>query len=165
MSDSGKTATSYPGVYIQELPSGSVTIAGVATSITAFVGRTLMGPSAPTHCTSFADFQRYFGDLAPGYPLSYAVEDFFQNGGGDAIVVRAYKAPAAQKANGGRAALSVLNLVAASPGTWGNNLTASIETTPDVASAAQSDANLFNLTLTYTQPGGQTVVERYTNVT
>ena len=165
MSDSGKTATSYPGVYIQELPSGAVTIAGVATSITAFVGRILMGPSAPTHCTSFADFQRYFGGLAPGYPLSYAVEDFFQNGGGDAIVVRAYKAPAAQKANGGRAALSVLNLVAASPGTWGNNLTASIETAPDVASAAQSDANLFNLTLTYTQPGGQTVVERYTNVT
>jgi phage tail sheath protein FI len=165
MSDPGKTPISYPGVYIQELPSGGVTIAGIATSITAFIGRTLMGPSAPTQCTSFADFQRCFGGLASGYPLSYAVEDFFQNGGGDAIVVRAYKAPAAQRATGGRAALSVLNLVAASPGTWGNSLTASIETAADLASAAQSDADLFNLTLTYTQSGGQTVVERYTNVT
>ena len=89
-------------------PSGISTIAGVATSITAFVGRALMGPSAPTHCTSFADFQRYFGGLADGYPLSSAVEDFFQNGGGDAIVVRAYKAPAGQNASGGRAVLSDL---------------------------------------------------------
>jgi phage tail sheath protein FI len=165
MSDSSETPISYPGVYIQELPSGAVPIAGVATSITAFVGRALMGPSAPMRCTSFSDFQRYFGGLANGYPLSYAVEDFFQNGGGDAIIVRAYKAPAAQAATGGRAALSDLNLVAASPGTWGNSLTASIDTAPDVTSTAQSEAGLFNLTLTYTQPGGQTVVERYLNVT
>ena len=29
----------YPGVYIEEVPSGVRTITGVATSITAFVGR------------------------------------------------------------------------------------------------------------------------------
>src|ERR1700722_3602224 len=114
MADSGKTPISFPGVVVQQIPSGNVTITGVATSITAFVGRTLMGPDEPTPCNSFADFRRYFGGLAQGFPLSYAVEDFFQTGGGDAIVVRAYKAPAAQKASGGRAALSDLNLVAAS---------------------------------------------------
>ena len=35
----------YPGVYIEEIPSGVRTITGVATSITAFVGRALRGPT------------------------------------------------------------------------------------------------------------------------
>ena len=33
----------YPGVYIEEVPSGVRTITGVATSITAFIGRALRG--------------------------------------------------------------------------------------------------------------------------
>ena len=33
----------YPGVYIEEVPSGVRTITGVATSITAFVGRAKKG--------------------------------------------------------------------------------------------------------------------------
>ena len=37
--------TTYPGVYIEEIPSGVHTITGVATSITAFVGRALRGPT------------------------------------------------------------------------------------------------------------------------
>ena len=32
------SALSYPGVYLEELPSGVRTLTGVATSITAFVG-------------------------------------------------------------------------------------------------------------------------------
>ena len=38
-------ALTYPGVYIQEIPSGVRTITGVATSITAFVGRAAAGPT------------------------------------------------------------------------------------------------------------------------
>jgi phage tail sheath protein FI len=34
----------YPGVYIEEVPSEVRTITGVATSITAFIGRALRGP-------------------------------------------------------------------------------------------------------------------------
>ena len=37
-------ALTYPGVYVEEIPSGVRTITGVATSITAFVGRALRGP-------------------------------------------------------------------------------------------------------------------------
>ena len=37
----------YPGVYIEEVPSGVRTITGVATSITAFIGRALRGPDRP----------------------------------------------------------------------------------------------------------------------
>jgi uncharacterized protein len=82
----------YPGVYVQEIPSGNITITGVATSITAFVGRTIMGPAEPIDCFSYADFERYFGGRTYGYPLGYAVEDFFQNGGNHAVIVRAFKA-------------------------------------------------------------------------
>ena len=51
-----------PGVYIQEVPSGVRTITGVATSITAFVGRASVGPTdEPVMLASFADFERRFG--------------------------------------------------------------------------------------------------------
>jgi len=34
----------YPGVYVEEIPSGVRTITGVATSVTAFIGRAKRGP-------------------------------------------------------------------------------------------------------------------------
>jgi phage tail sheath protein FI len=81
----------YPGVYIEEIPSGVHTIVGVATSITAFLGRTKYGPvNLARTLTSFADFERTFGGLDPGYPLSYSVSDFFSNGGSLAVVVRLF---------------------------------------------------------------------------
>jgi uncharacterized protein len=82
-------ATTYPGVYIQELPSGVHTIVGVSTSTTAFVGRAAKGPiDEPTVITSFEDYQRIFGGLSLLSAMSFAVRDFFQNGGGKAVIVR-----------------------------------------------------------------------------
>jgi hypothetical protein len=53
---------SYPGVYIEEVSSGVRTITGVATSITAFIGRTLRGPvNDPVRVQSFGEFERRFG--------------------------------------------------------------------------------------------------------
>jgi hypothetical protein len=81
----------YPGVYIEEIPSGVHTIIGVATSITAFLGRTASGPvNEAITLTSYADFERAFGGLDPDYPLSYAVADFVANGGSQAVVVRLF---------------------------------------------------------------------------
>ena len=83
---------SYPGVYIEEVPSGVRTITGVATSITAFIGRTLRGPvNEPTTVNNFGEFERLFGGLAPDHTVAYAVQDFFGNGGAQAIIVRLYK--------------------------------------------------------------------------
>jgi phage tail sheath protein FI len=83
---------SYPGVYIEEISSGVRTITGVATSITAFIGRTLRGPvNQPTIVNSFGEFERLFGGLAADHTVAYAVNDFFGNGGGQAIIVRLYK--------------------------------------------------------------------------
>ena len=54
----------YPGVYVEEIPSGVRTITGVSTSDTAFVGFFKRGPmETPVRITSFADFERRFGGL------------------------------------------------------------------------------------------------------
>src|SRR5207248_6538519 len=81
--------TTYPGVYIAEIPSGVRTITGVATSITAFIGRAARGPvNESVTINSFAEFERTFGGLQEQFLMSYAVRDFYSNGGSQAIVVR-----------------------------------------------------------------------------
>jgi phage tail sheath protein FI len=81
----------YPGVDIEEIPSSVRTITGVATSITAFVGRTLRGPeNEPVTVNSFADFERIFGRLGDESTVGYAVRDFYLNRGSQAIVVRLF---------------------------------------------------------------------------
>ena len=84
-------AATYPGVYIEEIPSGVRTITGVATSITAFIGRALRGPTdEPVTINSNADFERIFGGLWTESALGFAVRDFYLNGGSQAIIVRLY---------------------------------------------------------------------------
>jgi phage tail sheath protein FI len=81
-----------PGVRVIEEPSDVRTIVGVATSITAFVGRTLRGPVLePMLVHSFNEFRDIFGGLWWNSPLSYAVQQYFSNGGRDALIVRVYK--------------------------------------------------------------------------
>lgn len=78
-----------PGVYLQEIPSGVRTIAGVATSVAAFVGTTRRGKyHQPTRVRSFAEFERFFGGLWLRSHLGFAVRDFFLNGGSEALIVR-----------------------------------------------------------------------------
>ena len=81
----------YPGVYIEEIPSGVRTITGVATSITAFVGRALRGPvDKAVTINSYGDFERIFGGLWAESSLGFAVRDFYLNGGSQAIIVRLF---------------------------------------------------------------------------
>ncbi|HRJ53107.1 MAG TPA: phage tail sheath subtilisin-like domain-containing protein [Candidatus Thiothrix moscowensis] len=84
-------ALSYPGVYIQEIPSGVRTITGVATSITAFIGRAKRGPvNKAVTINSFGDFERTFGGMWLDSTASFAIRDFFLNGGGQAVFVRLF---------------------------------------------------------------------------
>jgi phage tail sheath protein FI len=79
----------FPGVFVDEQTCGVSAIEGVATSIATFVGFTGRGmPNSPVRVRSFADYQHTFGTLAEGGDLGYAVLSFFENGGGDAYVVR-----------------------------------------------------------------------------
>ncbi len=79
----------YPGVYIEELPSGVHTITGVATSIAAFVGWAPQGPvDEAVLVQSWLDYEALYGGLDSDSPLGYAVNQFFNNGGQQAYIVR-----------------------------------------------------------------------------
>jgi phage tail sheath protein FI len=80
--------TTYPGVYVEELPWGVRSITGVETSTAAFVGRARVGPTQAVRVRSFSDFQRVFGPPDPEFELGHGVRAFFENGGGRAWVVR-----------------------------------------------------------------------------
>lgn len=105
----------YPGVYIEEIPSGVRTISGVATSIAAFVGWASKGPTdAAYRVNSWADYARMFGGLDSRSYLGYAVYHFFNNGGQQAYIVRLVAADAALAT----VALGDLTLKATGEGKW-----------------------------------------------
>ncbi|MGY3149390.1 phage tail sheath protein FI [Bradyrhizobium sp. USDA 3397] len=138
---------SYPGVYIEEIPSGVRTITGVETSVTAFLGYAQRGPTnLATQIFNFSDYERAFGGLHPDSDLSYAIQHFFQNGGGKAWVVRvakgAAKAEVRLKNSVGDSAVTVLTATAKTDGLWGNNLRL------DLDYDTVNPASLFNLRVT-----------------
>jgi phage tail sheath protein FI len=144
-------AVTYPGVYIEEIPSGVRTIVGVATSIGAFVDFFAQGPmNEAVRILSFADFERQFGGLDTRSEASYAIQQFFLNGGSQAYVVRTTSATTANAAGAAAIALqdtasggtTVLTATAKSPGAWGSNIRLEV----DFATA--NAATQFNLTLT-----------------
>jgi len=144
----------YPGVYIQELQSPVHAIAGVATSIAAFVGYTARGIDNRAQAIySFADYQRLYGGLASNSEVSYAVQQFYLNGGGQAYVVRTpmhYGSGAAVYATAGfgtgKVAGPGLVFAALSSGQWANG---QILLDVDVQGLqGSSDATAFNLTIT-----------------
>jgi phage tail sheath protein FI len=162
---------SYPGVYIEEIASGVRTITGVATSIGAFVDFFAQGPmNEATLVLSFADFERQFGGLDSRSEASYAIQQFFLNGGSQAYVVRTTSATATNAAAAAAIALqdgvggtAVLTATAKSPGAWGNNLRI------DVDFATTDPTKFFNLTVTEvaTVNGKQTILatENFRNLT
>src|SRR5262249_2224652 len=78
----------YPGVYIEEVPSGVHPITDVATSIAAFIDFFPMGPlDTAVQVLSQEDFDRSFGGLNRDSEASYAIQQFFLNGGTEAFVV------------------------------------------------------------------------------
>jgi uncharacterized protein len=133
-------------------PNQSITRLGTAR--TAFVGRTLRGPvNRPVLITSFAAFQHMFGGLWQPSPLGYAVEQFFDNGGREALVVRVVNGarPATLTLGAG---VSSLRLRAVRPGTR-EFLRASV----DYDNIAADDIDAFNLTIQRVRAQGTSQVE------
>lgn len=118
--------TSYPGVYVQEVPSGVRTITGVSTSIAVFIGRTKMGPiNEPVLCLSYSDFVRTFsGDYAGG-ELASSVKLFFLNGGIQCYVTRIANGAVASSItlrDVATAGIDVLTFTAKSAGVIGDSI-------------------------------------------
>ncbi len=79
----------YPGVYVQEIPSGVRSIAGVSTSIGMFIARARKGPlNQAIRLFSYTDFERTFSSDASVSTLPDHVRLFFLNGGTDCYVMR-----------------------------------------------------------------------------
>ena len=143
--------TTYPGVYIEEVPSAVRTIVGVSTSVTAFIGYTKRGATnRAMRLLNYGDYEREFGDIDPTSPVSYAVQQFFGNGGREAYVVRV--AEGATKASvrlENVAGNQVLEVRASTEGVWGNGIRLDV----DWDSANRDD--LFDVTATeYRNVGG-----------
>ncbi|HSO05716.1 MAG TPA: phage tail sheath C-terminal domain-containing protein [Pelomicrobium sp.] len=169
----------YPGVYIQEIPSSVRTIKTVSTSVAAFIDFFREGPmNEAVQIFGMTDFDRVFGGLDSRSAASYAIAQFFLNGGSEAYVVRVNRdrrstppaagdlpletARVAIKSDVG-AGPQVLEVAAANPGVWGNTLRV------DVDRYTEAPATTFNLTITrYDRPAADArplAVERFLNLT
>ena len=151
----------YPGVYIEEIPSGVHTITGVATSIAAFAGWAAEGPTTKaTLVQSWTDFETQFGGLDARSVLGYSVNQFFGNGGQQAYIVRLVDPSAgpgtvAVPASGGGTAFTAN---AYDAGQWSSKYGVRIVPNP-------SDATRFMLVVVYTPtPTQEIVVESFTNL-
>ena len=153
----------YPGVYIEELPSGVHTITGVATSIAAFAGWAPQGlVTEAVLVESWSDFARQFGGLSSGNYLGYAVNQFFGNGGQQAYIVRLVATKtdtllATTYAATASGIVSTLTLFASSPGLWGNNLI--ITVTPSTL-----DPTRFSVLVQLVSGGSTTTLENFSNL-
>jgi phage tail sheath protein FI len=142
------------GIQVAEERGPDQTIARLGTARTAFVGRTLRGPvNRPILVASFTEFQHVFGGLWQPSPLGYAVEQFFDHGGREALIVRVV--------NGARSATLTLSagsaaliLRAVRPGTR-EFLRASV----DYDNIAPEDGADFNLTVQRVRTLGTAQVE------
>lgn len=150
----------YPGVYIEEVASGVRTIVGVSTAIGAFIDGFARGPAnVAVQLFGMADFSREFGGLHRDSPGSYAIRQFFENGGSEAFVVRVARTGSGIATENAVTATAVLTDAAAAnllritagrrvrgitaqdPGFWGNNIFL------DIDYDAASPATQFNLTV------------------
>ena len=160
----------YPGVYIEELPGGPPAITGVATSIGAFVDFFPQGPlNEAVQLLSWSDFERQFGGLDTRSEASYGIQQFFLNGGSEAYAVRATSTTSGNAAQTAAIVLqdgsgnNILEALAATPGSWGNNLRV------DIDYGTSDPTSQFNLTVSEVSISGgatQTVAtEPFRNLT
>ncbi len=149
--------TNYPGVYVEEIPSGVRTITGVATSIATFIGWAPKGPTDSAGLVlSWSDFYRQYGGLDARSLLGYAVSQFFINGGQQAYIVRLAAGDA------GAASLTLgtaLTVTALNPGAWANDYGVVIKN-------QTGGTNRFRLQVVYAPQGAtsEVVVESFENL-
>lgn len=144
----------HPGVYVEEVSSGSKPIEAVGTSTAIFIGYNERGPiGKPVLITSWDQYETKFGGLrniqtsvtgssfVAGDPMGLAVYAYFHNGGAKAYIVRVVgDTPNAPKKSGGVVRdlgdnRVVITFEAANEGTWGNDLVVKINSKdPDSAS-------------------------------
>ncbi|PCR92229.1 phage tail sheath family protein [Natrinema ejinorense] len=138
-----------PGVYVEEVDSGTKSVEGVSTSTAGFLGETERGPVEPKLITSFAEFKRTFGSSPQSSDLDVAVDGFFKNGGSRCYVGRVAAADATDVATTtlvDEDRNDVLKVEATGPGQWGCSVAAIVEDGPLYE---EGENEYFKLTLRY----------------
>jgi phage tail sheath protein FI len=142
------------GIEILEQSGADHPIDHTPTGVAAFIGRTLKGPvNRPVLVKSFADFQQLFGGLWQPSTLSYAVEQFFENGGASAYIVRVVngaRPPSLTLPSGSGS----LKLAAINPGSR-EYIRASV----DYDGIGENEPEVFNLVLQRVRAAGSELVE------
>jgi uncharacterized protein len=121
-----------PGVYVEEVDSGSRPIEGVGTAVAAFVGLADQGPrNEPVLVTNWSQFTQTFGDAAEGSYLAHAVYGYFLNGGGSCFIVRVggdgvSPTARAELTTGDGASVGSYRVAAAEAGAAGNDITVEV---------------------------------------
>ncbi len=143
------TQPTYPGVYIEEIPSGVRTITGVSTAVAAFIGYFTKGPvDKAVQIFNMGDFDRIFGGLNSDSEASYAIQQFFLNGGTQAYVIRV----ASGSLNAANVTIDELvgsnaesiRFRAKYEGTWGNNVQIRIDHNTTVANDFNMNVSEYN---------------------
>jgi phage tail sheath protein FI len=124
-----------PGVYVEEVDSGSRPIEGVGTAVAAFVGLAETGPfNTPTLVSNWKQFQTTFGGFTGDSYLALSVYGYFLNGGGNCFVVRvggdvrpvSARAELTAVAGEGAESAPKYEIQAAAEGSEGNDITVEI---------------------------------------
>ena len=160
-----------PGVYVEEVPSGSSSLSAGATAVAAFVGFTAKAPTddpadpeglKPRLVTNWSQFEELYGGFTPGALLPHSVYGYFNNGGSVAYIVRVpHTAPSGKPA---QLALPAVDKALGAPievTTQKNDADLSVSVEPGPEPDGDNPAQTFNLSVL---EGGK-VVETFTGLT
>ncbi len=143
-----------PGVYVEEVDSGSKSVEGASTSTAGFLGQTERGPLKPQLVTNYGDFTRVYGGQIDDSYLAHTVQGFFNNGGTRCFIARVTPEEPHEIA---KATLTdedgddVLTATAIGPGDWGETVSVTVRDAP----MSSDDNTIFNMVVRYwsVEPG------------
>lgn len=153
---------SRPGVFVQEVPvAQSIQLADNGSAVGAFIGALSKGSvGAPVLIRTWNQFKNTFGDVNDAYPTTWAVYNFFANGGNQCYVRRVVGSSSATSSvtltDRSQAALATLLVKAINPGSWGNSISVQVI---DTGAAAR-----FSLYVYQNISGTSTLVEQFTDL-
>jgi len=160
----------HPGVYVEEVPSGSRPIEAAGTSTAAFIGYATKGPfKEPTLISSWEEYDTLFGGLRekksnsnlPDDLMGRAAYAYFLNGGGRAYIVRV-----AQGAGEAKGSLETgsgkIEFTAANPGTWGDQL--KVKVIANDSSVTTPSEALFKVQIGYEEDDDFDIVEEFEDI-
>jgi len=135
-----------PGVFVEEVASGTSPIEGVGTTTAAFIGIATRGVlNSPKLITNWSRFRKHFGSYRSDSFLAYAIKGFFLNGGRRCYVVRVASDTAAMASvtlqDRDVSPSDTLLVQALNEGTWGNAFAI------DITDGTNDPASEFKITV------------------